>query len=169
MAMRMGGNRKPTCKNTSDCCDFSHCGHIDCSKILCEVHKLIKESEKCFESAEEIQNEVLCTLLQCLLDLEESMEKYHKGKKFVVKGERLLDCSPCCFDCNRDSCKCRELKREATKAYSYYEKEMIEVICMLKKLIVSLKYTLKSSCEATRIYEKYLDCVHCCKDKCDKK
>lgn len=167
MVMRKGPSKKGQCCKPSKCYDYSCCSHIDCNKILCEFHKLVKESEKCFESAEEIQEEVLCNLLQSLLDLEESMECYYKGKSLSIKGEKLLDCSPCCFECNRDSCECRCLKREAIRAYSSYEKDMLDVICMLKKLIVTLKYTINSACDATKLYNKYFECVHCSRDKCE--
>ncbi|MEF9952130.1 MAG: hypothetical protein RR840_02800 [Clostridium sp.] len=168
MVMRKSMAKKPNCHKPSKCCEYRDCSHIDCSKILCEFHKLMKEAEECFESSQDEQNKVLCTLLQCLLDLDESMEDYERGKHLSIKAERLLDCSPCCFECNRDSCKCRELRREAIRGYTCYEKDMLEVICMLKKLIVSLKYSINAADEATGIYEKYLECVHGCNDKCKK-
>ncbi|MEG0371361.1 MAG: hypothetical protein RR645_03605 [Clostridium sp.] len=146
------------CSHKSKCCDT--CRPMNCSRVLDEFHRLIEEAECAFNKADKIQNKVLYDLLDNLLDLEESLDLYKSGKYKVLKGEKLLEYSHCKFDCNKNCCKCRGLKREAISLYSCKEKEILESIYLLKKLICTLKSAIGTGKEGDKVYEEYKKCIH---------
>lgn len=132
----------------------------NCAMTLRRFHNLINEANNCYSIARQYENRCLCNLTQALRDLDRAFDCNEKGNCLEERADKLLNESKCCFDCNRDSCKCRELAEKAMHYYDLEDEALKDVHELIEKAICRLK-DAKEYDEEARDYEKrYKKCVH---------
>lgn len=132
----------------------------NCAMTLRKFHCLINEAKKCYCMAEQCENKCLCDLIQALKALEKTFDFIEKGNCLEEKASRLLDNSTCCFDCNRDSCECRELAEKAMHYYDLKEEALENAYELIENAICKLNAAKEYDAEAKCYEKKYNKCIH---------
>ncbi|MGL5379265.1 hypothetical protein [Clostridium sp.] len=135
--------------------------NVNCEAVIEEYHKVMKEVDEMFKQSDElIYKEAFEYLWNALKALESSMEIVGKALEEQNNANNLIDKSGCYSKCNKNSRRCRELKKESEKIYELEVKKIMSAMRLIEKAIFEIKDAEVYSKKSYMIDDEYKKCVH---------
>ncbi|WP_370772354.1 hypothetical protein [Clostridium sp.] len=138
-----------------------------CYGGLKDLHNLVKDflvnnedvSDDLDENLEEIV-EAFCNLKCTLKDQQCTLESY-------VEIKEWLDKNGDCYDCNAESCECKNLNKDVERILKEITKELLEALNDLNSAIKKLENVQCLENKLDKAFQKYVKCVHKENNSCE--